>query len=117
VHVPGVHDIEIELAVAVPVQLWGPLTVTLPSLFKVPVKPSNGAANESEQSVCVTITRCPTREGSQCAVMAHVPATLGQVALLSPALGDDELELHATSDESTTTERVRGILPSYAPGT
>ena len=100
------HDIEIELAVAAPVQLWGPLTKILPSLARVPVKPLNGAANEIEQPVCVTTTLCPTSEGSQCAVMFQVPATLGHVEPLSPPLEDDEPEPHARRHGSTTRKRI-----------
>jgi hypothetical protein len=110
VHVPGVQDIEIELAVAVPVQLWGPLTVTLPSLFNVPVKPLNGDANESEQSVCVTTTLCPTSEGSQCAVIFHVPPTLAQLAPLSPPVAGDEPELHARSKGNAARRTIRGMV-------
>jgi len=112
-HVPGVHDIEIELAVAVPAQLWGPLTMILPSLARVPVKPLNGAANESEQPVCVTATLCPTSEGSQCCVMFQVPATLGHVEPPSPPLEDDELELQARRHRSATRERVGCMISSY----
>jgi hypothetical protein len=114
--VPGVHVIEIALAVAVPVQLWGPLRVTLPSLVKVPVKPLNGAANESEQSFCVTTTLCPMSEESQCAVIFHVPAMLGQVALPSPPLAEDELELHAGSNGSAARRRMRSTVTWYARG-
>jgi hypothetical protein len=112
-HVPGVHDIEIELAVAVPAQLWGPLTMILPSLVRVPLKPLNGAANESEQPVWVTATLCPTSEGSQCSVMFQVPATLGHVEPLSPPLEDDELELQARRHRSVTRERVGCMISSY----
>jgi len=81
---------EIELADAVPVQLCGPLSTTLPSGPMVPVNPSNGAANEREQSVCVTVTLWPMSEGSQWAVIIQAPAVSGHApdAPLSPLAGD-----------------------------
>jgi len=96
VPVPSVHDIEITLrrggADAAVSAGNGDLAIARQSAFK----PSNGAANESEQSVCFRITLCPMNEGSQCAVMFHLPATLWQLALLLPPLADDELGLGAT---------------------
>jgi hypothetical protein len=55
VHVPGVHDNDNEVAAAVPVQLWGPARVILPSALTEPVNPLKGGANESEQFVCMTV--------------------------------------------------------------
>jgi hypothetical protein len=109
-----VHVIEIELAMTVPVQLWGPLKVIFPSIVRVPLKLLNGGANESEQSVCVTIAFCPTRDASQCAVTVHVPDTSGHAALLPSAdvaPGDDGLELHAqgTHKERSAARKVRAI--------
>jgi len=51
VHVPGVQFRLIVLELAVPEQVCGPLSVSLPSLATVPLKPSKGAAKASEQSV------------------------------------------------------------------
>jgi len=48
------------------VQLCGPLSVTVPSAPTVPVNPSNGAANESEQFDSVTAAVEPIRDISQC---------------------------------------------------
>lgn len=76
-HVPGVHVMAIESVVAVPVQLCGPLTVTLPSGVNVPVKPSKGAPRVSEQFVWLTDTGFPMSEASQCAVTFHIPAMIG----------------------------------------
>jgi len=47
------------LALAVPVQLCGPLIVILPSLVTLPLKASNGALNDSEQPVSVTSVERP----------------------------------------------------------
>jgi hypothetical protein len=80
-HVPGVQVIEIEFAMTVPVQLWGPLNVSVAPVT-VPVKPLNGAAKESEQSVCVRTAFCPMSDASQCAVTVHVPDTSEHAALL-----------------------------------
>jgi hypothetical protein len=55
VHVPGVQDSDKAFVAAVPVQLWGPLSVILPSAVTAPVNPSKGGANDSEQFVCVTV--------------------------------------------------------------
>jgi hypothetical protein len=89
---PGVHASVTVLAAAVPVQLCGPVNVRCPSLVTAPVKASKGGANASEQPVCVTMVVIPTSDASQCCVMVHVPATLGQEAselkpepLLQPA--------------------------------
>jgi len=106
-----VHVIEIELAVTVPVQLWGPLRVILPSLVTVPVKPLNGCAVEIEQSVCVTTALCPMRDASQWPVMFQVPARSGQAALPPSGEGEpegDELELHALRSKSAA-KRLRVI--------
>lgn len=54
-HVPGVHDNDNVPVAAVPVQLWGPASVILPSAATVPVKPSKGDANDSEQFDCMTV--------------------------------------------------------------
>ncbi len=113
-HIPGVHIIEIELAVTVPVQLWGPLKVIFPSLVTVPAKPLNGAAKESEHVAWVTTAFCPMRDASQCAVTVHVPDTSEHAALLPSgdvALGGDEVELHAQRKQRRTSaaRKVRGI--------
>ncbi len=96
----------------------GPLNVILASVVSIPVKPSNGAANESEQSVCVTMAFCPMRDASQCAVTVHVPDTSGHAA---PPPSDDgapageELELHAhgRQRENSAARKVRGIRSWY----
>jgi hypothetical protein len=92
--------------------------VSLSSLVTVPVKPLNGAANESVQSVCVTTTLCPMKDASQCAVMFHVPATLGHEALPPSGDGepeDDELELHAQSHSANGTGKKLRIIGSGYP--
>ena len=65
-HVPGVQDKETADAAPVPVQLCGPLTVTLPSAAIVPVKPLNGASNVRLQPDCEMRAFWPTRDESQC---------------------------------------------------
>jgi hypothetical protein len=114
-HVPGVHIMEIELADAVPVQLCGPLTTSLPSGPTVPVNPLNGAANEREQPVCVTVTLWPMSEESQWAVIIQAPAVSGHApaAPLSPLAGDavEEPELQPKTKSSGSSEnQFRSIL-------
>src|SRR6187399_3418311 len=84
--VPGVHASEMsedELE-TLPVQLCGPLRVTSPSALTDPVKPSNGAANPSEQPVWVSAALMPTSDASQCIVTFQVPVKFGQVPALVP---------------------------------
>jgi hypothetical protein len=112
-----VHVIEIEFAMTVPEQLWGPLNVSVAPVT-VPVKPLNGAAKESEQSVCVTTAFCPMSDASQCAVTVHVPDTSEHAALLPSgdvALDDEEVELHAHARQraSSAARKIRGIRPCY----
>jgi hypothetical protein len=99
---------EIELAEAAPVQLCGPLTTSLQSEPTVPVKPSNGAANEREQPVCVTDTLWPMSEESQWAVIIQAPAVSGHApaAPLSPLAGDavEEPELQPKTKSSGSSE-------------
>lgn len=97
-HVPGVHDNDNTLLAAVPVQLWGPPSVILPSALTAPVKPSKGGANDSEQFVCMTVAFSPTSDGSQCAATLQVPAKLGHAAPPSAEVfpvESPEPELHA----------------------
>jgi hypothetical protein len=120
-HVPGVHAIVIAVGAAVPVHCCGPPTVSLPSAVTVPVNPLNGAANVSEQSVCVTTAFCPTSVWSQCCVIFQVPATFGHAVL--PLDEDDdedvdvpddpelELELHAARSVNATTPAYLMALP------
>jgi hypothetical protein len=117
VHVPGVQVIEMALAVASPVQLWGPLKVILPVSLTLPLKPLKGAANDSAQAVSVTVKLMPTSEESQCAVTFQVPLRSGQPALAAPALPPlpasapeppDELELQAPKSR-TAAHRARSI--------
>jgi hypothetical protein len=108
-----VQTIEIVLAMTVPVQLSGPLKVIFPSLVSIPMKPSKGAANESEQAVSVTTAFIPTRDESQCAVTVHVPDTSGHAALPPSgevAPSDDELELQAAPGRTKTRSAARRVL-------
>jgi hypothetical protein len=109
-HVPGVHVIAMALAVAVPEHVCGPPSAIFPSFVTDPVKPLNGAANESEQSVCVTMTLCPTNDGSQWAVIFHAPATSGH----APLPEDVELELLHAATRRTVIAKRRSIRPCYA---
>jgi hypothetical protein len=59
-HVPGVQVSGIDAPAAFPVQLCGPLSVTVPSVPMVPVNPSKGAANESLQPLSETTALMPT---------------------------------------------------------
>ena len=114
------------LAVASPVQLWGPLKVILPASLTLPVKPLKGAANDSAHAVSVTVKLMPTSVASQCAVTLHVPLTSGQPALGAPALPalpplpasapepPDELELQALSSR-TAAHKTRSIQRWYRP--
>jgi hypothetical protein len=92
--------------------------VIFPSVVSIPVNPLNGAANESEQSVCVTTAFCPTRDESQCAVTVHVPDTSGHPPLPPSgdvALGGEELEEQPQrrESESSAAGKVRDIRPGY----
>ncbi len=115
---PGVHASAIAVGDAVPLQVCGPLTVIFPSAVTLPVKPSNGALNVSEQSLfSVTVTAWPTSEVSQWAVTFHAPETSGHAPLPPSPLVvppvDDELELHAATTKATTrTPRVRTMPAS-----
>jgi hypothetical protein len=123
-HVPGVHAIVIAVGAAVPVHCCGPVTESFPSDVTVPVNPLNGAANVSEQSVCVTTAFWPMRDASQCCVIFHVPATFGHAV---PPLDEDddddvdvpdepddpelELELHAARSVNATIPAYLMALP------
>ena len=76
--------IETALLVAVPVQLWGPLRVMVPSAVTLPLNASNGAAIDNWQAFSVTCSVLPIKEGSQCALTSHAPLRFGQPLL--PAL-------------------------------
>jgi hypothetical protein len=91
----------IEVGEAVPLQLCGPVSEIFPSVVTLPMKPLNGAANDSEQAFSVTMTLCPTSDESQCAVIFHAPDTSGQVPP-SPLL-EDEPELHDRTSGSIAT--------------
>jgi hypothetical protein len=93
---------EIEVAVAMPVQLCGPVRTTLPSEATVPLNPLNGAANEREQSVCVTATLWPMNEETQCAVIVQEPPALGHELAAPPSLlAAEELEPQAKKSKSS----------------
>lgn len=111
--VPGVHVIEMALAVASPVQLWGPLKVIFPAALTVPLKASNGAAKESAQLASVTTNWLPTSDESQCSVTVQVPLTSGHAVFSGPpspaALGgSDELQLH-TPHRASAANKARII--------
>src|SRR5262249_40756781 len=76
----GVHDNDNVLAVAVPVQLWGPASVIRPLALKVPGKTSKRGAKDSEQFVCMNVAFWPMRDASQCAANGQVPARWGDPA-------------------------------------
>jgi len=109
-----VHVIEIALAVALPVQLWGPLSVIRSSALTLPVNWSKGAANESTQSFSVTLTLNPTSDDSQCSLTFQVPLTSGHASPPAPAAPDSllrsELELQASSKEHTAIKTL-GMIP------
>jgi hypothetical protein len=75
--VPGVQVSEIAESEAEPLQLWGPLRVTLPLAVTLPLKPSKGGAKVNEQPDCETTAFIPTSEESQCIATLHVPDRLG----------------------------------------
>lgn len=64
--VPGVHVKPSVFPEGFPVQLCGPLNVTVPSAATVPVKPLNGAAKLNEQLLCVATAESPISVVSQC---------------------------------------------------
>jgi hypothetical protein len=105
--VPGVHDREIVFADGLPVQLCGPLSVTVPSAPTLPVKPLNGAAKESEQLVSVTAAVMPMSDESQCCVTVQLPVMSGHAASLPPPV-----DLLGVPDESEPQENARNNAKS-----
>jgi DNA-binding MarR family transcriptional regulator len=77
----------------------------------LPVNPSNGEANVSEQPFCVAAALIPTNEVSQCWLTVHEPLRSGHDPLPVPPeepLGvPDESEPH----EQTRTSARNGVLP------
>jgi hypothetical protein len=102
------------LAAAFPVQLCGPLSVTVPSVPTLPLKPSNGAANESVQSCWDTIAFMPTSEASQCFVTAQVPVMSGHAALPAPPLDPDGVPAESEPQAQTSNARTKEIFPIVA---
>ena len=99
------------LSVALPVQFCGPLKVIFPLLVTLPLKPSNGGANESAQLVSVTIKLIPTNDGSQCAATFQTPLTSGQPAVPElPAPPDESEELELQAAHSTATAHKPRII-------
>ena len=104
------------VAEASPVQVWGPVSATFPSAVTLPLKPSNGAANESAQSVSVTVKLMPTREASQCAVTFQAPLRFGQPALpvLPPfAVAEPSVELELQALSSKAPANRPRIIPRW----
>ena len=97
-----------ELAATFPVQLCGPLSVTVPSVPTLPLKPLNGAAKDSVQSCWETTALAPTSEASQCFVTAHVPVMSGHAALPLPPVEfegvPDESEPQAQASKASRNE-------------
>jgi hypothetical protein len=107
-HVPGVHESEIELEPTLPVQLCGPWRLMLPSELTVPVKLSNGAANDSAQLASETTAVMPTSDASQCFATVQLPETSGHAPPPEPALSgeSDDPELHAHARSNATNTRL-----------
>ncbi len=87
--------------------------MTPPSALTSPVKPLNGAANESAQLCCVTVAVIPTSEASQCLLTVQLPAALGQLPL--DGLSSVELELQPmTRRHPMTKERITTLRTAWA---
>ena len=109
-HALGVQFMDTALVLAVPVQLWGPLSVMVPLVVRLPLNESNGGPNDSAQAFCVTCTVMPMKEGSQWAVMSQAPLRSGQLPL-PLLLPSEELEPHAlhNAHNQAAPNRVRII--------
>jgi hypothetical protein len=105
-----VHISEIELADALPVQVWGPSRLMLPFALTSPSKPSNGGANDNEQSLWLTTAVMPTSEASQCFATFQLPETSGHAPLVfpppDPEPPSDEPELHAHAKANARNARL-----------